>query len=86
MLFAANETAYDWVVAVGVPLAIALIGVLFKTNSTQHKNGQTAQDQRQKELLDAVGEVRKDVKKVDDRLDQHIEWHMGVPPSKKGAA
>lgn len=85
-MHAANEGVFDWVVAVGVPLAIALIGLLIKTNSKQHKNGQAAQDQRQEDLLNAIGAVQASVDKVDDRLDKHIEWHMGVPPTKKGAA
>lgn len=77
---------YQWIAGVGVPVALALLGYLFKVNTRQHQNGQAAQDQRQTELLSAIGEVRQDVKKVDERLDQHIEWHMGVPPNRRGAA
>jgi hypothetical protein len=46
-----------------------------KRNTVQHAEGQAAADRRHGETLQAIT-------KIDDRLDEHISWHLGAPNKK----
>lgn len=60
-------------------IVVALIGGpvmwllhrLDKKNTVQHADGQVAAERRHHETLEAID-------RVDQRLDDHISWHLGA--------
>lgn len=63
---------YQWVAGVGVPLTLAILGLLFKrfdkNNSNQHAENQMVLQ----EIRSEVGDIRK------SQLE-HLEWHLANP-------
>lgn len=64
------------VALIGGPL-MWLLHRFDKKNTNQHAEGQAAADRRQQETMQAIEQVGHKIDNVDQRLDDHIGWHLG---------
>lgn len=89
MLLAAADHTDAWIGLTGVVLAALLgfIAVLVSKTRTENSSQHAAS-------VDALNRVADKVDGVDNKLDSHIEWHMGLlmgprgfvgPPGEPGA-
>ena len=61
-----------------VPIAVALIGGPLMWGLARFDRRNSAQHA---ENLGVLKRIESKVDKVDDRLDQHVQWHLGQPPA-----